>query len=217
MSSRTSPSSCPLCGGTSSEFHHDRLRRYERCTECRLVFVPPEFHPSPADERAVYELHENSPDDFGYRRFLSRTADAITARLPRGSSGLDFGSGPGPTLSVMLTEVGYAMALYDPFFAPDESPLDRTYDFVAATEVVEHLRRPKQSLATMWRCTRPGGILAIMTKMVIDREAFTRWHYKDDPTHVCFFSVDTFAWLGAKLHAQPEFVGDDVVLFERAK
>lgn len=206
---------CPLCGSTPDEFHRDHRRRYERCPECRLVFVPPEFHLSPAEERAVYELHENTPDDPGYRRFLSRTAGAIAARVPPGSSGLDFGSGPGPTLSVMLTEIGYAMALYDPFFAPDESPLGRTYDFVTATEVVEHLRRPAESLATMWRCARPGGILAIMTKMVIDQDAFSRWHYKDDPTHISFFSVDTFEWLGARLHARPEFVGTDVVLFER--
>jgi hypothetical protein len=213
----TSPSTCPLCGAESNDFHRDRRRRYERCPECRLVFVPPEFHVSPADERAAYELHENSPDDPGYRRFLSRTANAVIARTPRGASGLDFGSGPGPTLSVMLTEIGYTVATYDPFFAPDESPLGRTYDFVTATEVVEHLRRPRETIATMWRCVRTNGLLAIMTKMVIDHDAFSRWHYKNDETHVCFFSVETFEWLGTKLDAQPEFIGTDVVVFERAK
>ncbi len=179
------------------------------------MFVPPEFHLSAAEERAVYELHENSADDPGYRRFLSRTSDAITARVSPGATGLDFGSGPGPTLSVMLTESGYPMSIYDPFFAPDESPLDQTFDFVTATEVVEHLRRPAETIETMWRCVRPGGTLVIMTKMVIDREAFSRWHYKQDETHICFFSVETFRWLGERMSTSPLFIGNDVVLFER--
>jgi len=181
------------------------------------VFVPPEFFLSPADERAVYELHENSPEDAGYRRFLSRTADAVVERVPAGSTGLDFGSGPGPTLSVMLAETGHAMHVYDPHFAPDATVLERTYDFVTATEVVEHLRRPDQAIATMWGCVRVGGILAIMTKMVTDRDAFARWHYKDDETHVCFYSPETFEWVGRRLSARAQFVGRDVVVFARRR
>ncbi len=215
--SQTRGSRCPLCDAESPEFHQDRFRRYDRCPNCRLVFVPPEFHLSANEERAVYELHENSPDDAGYRRFLSRAAGAVTERTAPGANGLDFGSGPGPTLSVMLAEAGYSVSIYDPFFAPDQSVLDRTYDFVTATEVVEHLRHPAQTITTMWRCVGAGGILAIMTKRVIDQEAFSRWHYKNDETHICFFSTDTFSWLGRRLDAPPQFVGKDVVLFRRSR
>jgi len=208
---------CPLCGAGAAFFHRDRRREYERCPACKLVFVPPEHRPDPEQERAVYELHENSPDDPGYRSFLSRTANAIAERVPPGSTGLDFGSGPGPTLSVMLEEMGYEMAIYDPFFAPDESALARTYDFVTATEVVEHLHSPGRTLPTMWSCVAPGGYLAIMTQMVIDREAFARWRYKDDETHVCFYSRETFEVVGQRLGSKPEFVGRDVVVFGRRR
>ena len=206
---------CPLCGAVGAEFHRDRRRTYLRCTECALVFVPPEHRPDPVTERSVYELHENSPHDQGYRAFLSRTANAIAQRVPAGSCGLDFGCGPGPTLSVMLEEMGYEMAIYDPFFAPDQAALERTYDFVTATEVVEHLHHPASTLATMWSCVGSGGILAIMTQMVIDREAFARWRYKEDETHVCFYSRETFDVVGERVGSTPEFVGRDVVLFGR--
>ena len=54
-----------------------------------------------------------------YREFLSRLEHPPNVpKLPAAAEGLDFGSGPGPTLSVMLEEQGYRMSLYDPFFAP---------------------------------------------------------------------------------------------------
>jgi hypothetical protein len=54
-----------------------------------------------------------------------------------------------------------------------------------------------------------------MTKLVIDRDAFATWHYKNDPTHVCFFSVDTFHWLADLWRAKIEFIGNDVIILEK--
>ncbi|MBX3051120.1 MAG: class I SAM-dependent methyltransferase [Caldilineaceae bacterium] len=135
--------------------------------------------------------------------------------MSAGSHGLDFGCGPGPTLSVMFAELGYPMAIYDPFYAPDESVLEKVYDFVTATEVVEHLRNPAQSLAQIWRCVKPGGYLGIMTKLVIDRAAFATWHYKNDDTHICFFSRKTLGWLAREWGAAPLFVGADITIFQK--
>jgi len=45
-----------------------------------------------------------------YRRFLARLAEPLIAHLPKGARGLDFGCGPGPTLSLMLREAGFACA-----------------------------------------------------------------------------------------------------------
>ena len=212
-----STSPCPLCSSGSDLFFQDTRRSYLRCSECQLVFVPPGFFVSATEERTEYDLHQNSPDDPGYRRFLSRVAEPIMARVPAPASGLDFGCGPGPTLSVMLTEHGYQMTNYDPLYFPDQAALDRTYDLVTATEVVEHLRDPRASLATLWKCVRPGGWLGIMTKRVIDRDAFSRWHYITDPTHVCFFSDQTMEWLSKRWGAAIEYVGSDVVLFQKSE
>ena len=139
----------------------------------------------------------------------------MTDRLPIGSHGLDFGCGPGPTLHVMFEELGYPMAIYDPFYAADESVLEIEYDFVTATEVVEHLQNPRQSLNKMWRCVKPGGYLGIMTKLVKDQESFAGWFYKNDETHICFYSVETFKWLSGQWRTEPVFVGEDIVFFRK--
>ena len=184
---------CPLCDAhQASEFFADRRRTYVRCGNCMLVFVPPEFYLGLEAERREYELHENEVGDPGYRRFLSRLAEPLQTRLEPGARGLDFGCGPGPALAEMLREAGFSMALYDPFFHPESEVLEEKYDFITATEVVEHLHRPGQELRDLWQRLRPGGVLGIMTKLVIDREAFSRWHYKNDQTHVVFFSETTF-------------------------
>jgi SAM-dependent methyltransferase len=196
-------------------FWQDRGRDYYRCRRCCLVFVPPHQYLSAAEERAQYELHRNAPDDSGYRRFLGRLYEPLQPRLAAHSHGLDFGCGPGPTLSVMFAEAGHRVELYDPFFAPDRSVLTRCYDFITATEVVEHLHRPGDELHRLWRLLRPGGYLGVMTKLVSDREAFSRWHYKNDPTHVSFFSRPTFQWLADVWGAGIEIIGQDVVIFAR--
>ncbi len=138
-------------------------------------------------------------------------------RLAMGSCGLDFGCGPGPTLSLMFEELGHPMTIYDPLYAADESVLEIEYDFITATEVVEHLQSPKHCLNRMWRCIKPGGHLGIMTKIVIDQEMFANWHYKNDDTHICFYSKETFVWLAMHWQTEPVFEGKDVIIFQKQK
>ena len=180
-----------------------------------MVFVPEDQHLSVEDEKAEYDLHQNSPDDEGYRSFLCRLAEPLLDRLQPGSAGLDFGCGPGPALPVMFEEAGHQMAVYDPFYAPAPKVFKDKYDFITATEVVEHLHRPWEELDMLWGALKPGGWLGVMTKMVVDLEAFSRWHYKEDPTHVCFFSRAVFSWLAARWLTTPVFIGYDVVLLNK--
>lgn len=216
MDSAAEAHTCPLCKERrTAAYHEDRRRRYRVCGSCNLVFVPPQYHLPAEAEKAEYDLHENSPNDPGYRRFLSRAFLPVQARLKPGSVGLDFGAGPGPVLSLMFQEAGHRMFIYDPFYAPDTSVFERRYDFITATEVVEHLQRPQEELDRLWACLKPGGLLGVMTKRVFDRERFARWHYKEDRTHVAFFSLSTFAWLAARWHAHLIVVDRDVVMLEK--
>ncbi|MDJ0878090.1 MAG: class I SAM-dependent methyltransferase [Halieaceae bacterium] len=209
---------CPLCGASGAEFfHRDGQREYLRCVDCQLVYVPPRYFLDLESERAEYSLHENDPADEGYRGFLSRLATPLMERLPGNARGLDFGCGPGPALVAMLREAGHDVSRYDPFFFPDRTPLSRRYDFITATEVVEHLHRPGEELERLWAMLRPGGWLGIMTKLVIDANAFAGWHYKNDLTHVSFFSRDTWTWWGECRDARPVFVGNDVILLRRER
>ena len=207
---------CPLCAGAElSAYFEDARRCYLQCGDCALVFVAEQYHLSLAQEKAEYDLHENNVDDPGYRRFLSRLALPLMERLAPGASGLDFGCGPGPALADILCRSGFQLSLYDPFYAPDSSVMDRPYDFICATEVVEHLKRPGMELARLWSLLEPGGCLAIMTKLVRDRAAFAHWHYKNDPTHICFFSEQTWHWWARHQGASLEIIGADVVLLEK--
>ncbi len=207
---------CPLCDASGSmEFCQDKKRTYFRCGVCSLIFVPPEFYLSIDAEKAEYDLHQNNPGDQGYRKFLSRIFNPVNKRLKPGSHGLDFGSGPGPTLSIMFEEAGHEMDLFDKFYAPDSTLLKRQYDFITATEVVEHLHNPEVELNKLWECLQSGGWLGIMTKFAMGIEEFKNWHYKNDMTHVCFFSENTFKWLAEQWQAKLIFADKDVVLFQK--
>lgn len=207
---------CPLCNCENTlEFHRDRRRQYLRCQRCLLVFVPPQFFLSPEQEKAEYDLHQNEVDDPGYRQFLGRLAEPLSQRLAVGACGLDFGCGPGPALAAMLREQGYGVSLYDIFYHPDPGVLNERYDFVCATEVVEHLHCPGRVLEQLWQLLNPGGTLGVMTKLVKDQQAFAGWHYKNDATHVCFFSEQTWQWWAREYSAELERIGADVMLLRR--
>ncbi|MBE0435772.1 MAG: class I SAM-dependent methyltransferase, partial [Methylomicrobium sp.] len=179
------------------------------------VFVPPAQQLDLQQQKAVYDHHQNDVHDQGYRKFLSRLAIPLCARLLPGASGLDFGCGPGPALSLMLNEQGFPTAIYDPIYADYPEVLQDRYDFISCTEVAEHFTAPGLDFSRLFSMLKPKGILAIMTKRVIDRQAFAQWHYKIDPTHVCFFSDKTFLWLADRFRCQIEFIDRDVVILSR--
>lgn len=213
MTMNTPQPVCPLCQAKNTSLFHQDSRTYFHCRVCRLVFVQPHQFCSLSQEKAIYDLHQNSSEDEGYRRFLSRLFMPVSGRLSPHCYGLDFGCGPTPTLSLMFEEAGHIMENYDVFYAPDICTLSKQYDFICASEVVEHLHHPQRDLDKLWSCLKRQGCLGIMTKRVIDQKAFSTWHYKSDPTHVCFYSVKTFQWLAHHWQAQLEITADDVVIF----
>lgn len=208
---------CPLCESPETEsFHKDSVRKYLRCLRCKLIFVPKEFHLQPDEERGRYDFHENSPDDPEYRAFLRRLIDPLLPHLQKGSSGLDFGSGPGPTLSLMMRQRGFEMEDYDPFYTEDSSVLERRYDFVACTETVEHFCDPRKSWELMLGLVSPGGVIGIMTEMFEEGMNFSDWHYTRDDTHVAFYSKKTFEWIARRYGLDPNFHNRSVIIFEKS-
>ena len=207
---------CPLCFADQVQFYfEDKNRSYFQCSRCELVFVPKAQRLDAVREKAHYDHHENDPDDPRYRQFLSRLTLPLIERLKTGDKGLDFGCGPGPALAKMLCEAGHPVALYDIYYHPDQAVLKQKYDFISATEVIEHLFEPQKIWSQWLNLVKPGGWIAIMTKLVINFEAFVNWHYKSDPTHVCFFSRATFCYLAKRDNLELAFIGNDVILLKR--
>jgi SAM-dependent methyltransferase len=206
---------CPLCGSAEVRaFAGFRTSRFFRCDTCSLTFLAPEQRPDADAERAHYGTHENE-DDPRYRAFLDRLGAPLAERAPAGAEGLDFGCGPAPVLARMMEERGFRMRLFDPFFAPDEDALRRTYDFIACSETAEHFHDPAAELARLDALLRPGGWLGIMTEILRDDDAFTGWRYARDPTHVCFYRPETMAWIAARFGWSIEAPSRNVTLFRK--
>jgi hypothetical protein len=207
-------SNCPLCHSTNHyKYYASTSSHYLRCGECDLVFVPNQFHLSISEEKSRYDSHNNSPTDQKYRQFLKKTFDPLVGFIEKGSSGLDFGCGPGPTLSVMLEECGHEVDLYDKFYYPNSYIFNNKYDFITATEVIEHLDEPGKELTKLYGMLKDSGVLAVMTSMISGDTNFSTWYYKDDPTHICFYSRTTMDYLADKWQANVKFYGGDVALF----
>lgn len=206
---------CLLCKSDQHEFFFkDKLREYRRCTECSLLFVPRQFHVSPESEKARYDQHNNDPDDIRYHQFLERIAEPIKKHFKKGARGLDFGCGPTPLLAEILKSDGFIMEVYDPFYASDKSVLDGDFDFIAATEVIEHLNNPLEELRKLFSIIKKGGILVVMTRLYDDSIDFAGWHYKNDRTHVGFYSLETFGWLGRTLSVTCSQIESDIFVLK---
>lgn len=207
---------CPLCASADAHpLAAAHARDFLACDRCGMIFVRPEQRPDAVEERARYETHENDPADPGYRQFLGRLFGPLVERLPAGAKGLDYGAGPGPTLSVMLEEAGFRMRIYDPYFAPDPDALRDRYDFVTCTETVEHFFAPGAEFERLDALLRPGGWLGVMTTVWLDREPFDDWWYARDPTHTCFYRPATLRWIADRFGWSLERPHPNVALFRK--
>ncbi|HYW34570.1 MAG TPA: class I SAM-dependent methyltransferase [Balneolaceae bacterium] len=212
---------CILCNAQDVDFFFKNRSgpdqtTYYTCNQCHLIFASDKDRPSPREEFARYNQHENNPDDPQYRAFLTQLFRPMQERLSAGSKGLDFGSGPGPTLHRMFEDHGHDMQIFDPFYANNPAVFEESYDFITATEVAEHLHHPAKEFKRLWSCLLSGGYLGIMTKRAEkERSFFANWYYHRDPTHVTFYTKETFLWLADEWDASITFPGENIAIFKK--
>lgn len=195
---------CPVC--CSKNFGYETLAAggilYKLCTECSFLQMDRRFFLSSAEECRRYELHENSITDAGYvswlEKFLVFSLDGLEPENSEGSCQiLDFGSGPEPVMASLLRRKGYQVTLEDPYFAPGRKP--GPFNLVTAMEVFEHLKDPSGTLMDISSRLIPGGSICISTEFLpTGVEAFDSWHYRSDPTHISFFSIESLHNLAEK-------------------
>ncbi|MDA1001470.1 MAG: class I SAM-dependent methyltransferase [bacterium] len=190
-------SRCPLCHGKGAAFFfEDAARSYFRCRECLLIHVPEAFWPTRAAERARYDQHRNSPNDPGYVRFLDQLAEPLAGLLPEKSRGLDYGCGPAPVLCERLRARGHEVHPYDPFYFSD--PPEGPFGFITSTETFEHFRNPRGEIEKLRALLSPGGLLGVMTTFWEEALFKGDWHYRRDPTHLCFYRRESFDFIAAE-------------------
>jgi hypothetical protein len=210
-------STCLLCSSKNySLFHKDHLRKYLQCLKCDFVFVPSQYHLSESEERKRYDTHNNNPEDPRYRQFLSQLTEPLNEIISSDSYGLDFGCGPGPTLSLMMQEKGHQMDLYDKFYAKNQSVFKKSFDFITLTEVLEHLYDPVFELERLASILKSKGILAVMTQTLTQDIDFKSWYYKNDPSHIGFYNDKSLTGLASLLELEITQFSDRVIFFKKS-
>lgn len=195
LAASATPLPCPLCEETerlSPQPGQDK-RRYYHCHACQLVFVHPADRITPEAEQERYLTHKNGPHNAGHVNFLMNAIEPALPHLRSGASGLDYGCGHVPTLSVLMQDRGFPCADYDRYFFP-ELP-SGPFDFIFATETIEHFTDPGPEFAQLFGLLKPGGIFTAMTLFWKTPDDFLRHFYYRDTTHFVFYHADTMAWL----------------------
>lgn len=184
-----------------------------QCTGCRAIFLSPEYYLSPQAEKYRYILHNNDVDDPGYIHFASPIINQIKSDFDNDSKGLDFGCGTGPVITSELEKSGFNLTLYDPYFQPNNKVLKNTYDFIICCEVMEHFQNPLQEFKLLRSLLKDRGKLYCKTGVWNKKIDFQGWHYKNDLTHVIFYSKETLEWLKTSLNFSALNICDDLIVF----
>ena len=191
---------CILCQSHKTAlYYQDHNRRYYNCNTCGCVFIPHQELPGTMEEKERYLSHQNNVEDSGFQNFVSPIVRAIKANHSPKDKGLDFGAGTGPVVSKLLEDLNYKMALYDPFFHPSKAPLLNTYEFIVCCEVIEHLHHPLKEFELLKKLLKKNGVLYCMTDLLPKKEDFKNWYYKNDFTHVIFYTPKTLQWIQKKV------------------
>ncbi len=186
---------CTLCGAKALPFERAHGRDYFECPDCGAVLMDPGHWVSVADEIYRYKTHDNDVEDPRYQEFVSPLVEAVAGDCRPGSRGLDYGSGTGPVAAKLLRDRGYEVSTYDPFFDLSPPVFQNTYDYIIASEVVEHFHNPAKEFRLLKEMLKPGGHLYCMTLRIDEDVDFQGWHYKNDETHVIFYREETAEWI----------------------
>ena len=207
---------CPVCLGSDTELSHlIEGKEYFKCNLCGVLFLSPKDRLDPYEEKDRYSQHKNDIYDPQYRKFLSALYRPLTQKLKPDMKGLDYGCGPGPALAEMFREDNYTIDIYDPYFFPDKSLLNKKYDFIACTEAAEHFYEPNKEFMRLDSLLEKGGWLGVMTNFYNDSIDFEDWYYRKDPTHVVFYTEQTLEAIALMMTWSIEIPANNIVLFKK--
>ncbi len=192
--------SCPLCFSSSDFFIEGENREYYLCPCCSMIFVPSNFFIPQQEEVDRYLEHENNIENEGYVAMFENAIKQVNDSCDKVRWVLDYGCGYEPVLKTLLEKRGFATDIYDENFF-SEAKLRQNYDLIISTETFEHFKYPEKELNHIVSLLSPSSYLAVMTQLysfknkTASKELFKNWYYKRDPTHIVFYSDQTFAWI----------------------
>jgi SAM-dependent methyltransferase len=205
---------CPLCNSSSvSTFSKNAKAEYFSCSVCEGIFLSADYFLSKDDELRRYNQHNNDINDVRYRKFTEPFVTAVMNDFGKNDIGLDFGAGPGPVISKVLTEKGYHIRQYDPFYHNDPDLLTNQYDYIVCCEVVEHFNHPRQEFMLLKNLLKSGGKLYVKTALYSPEIDFKKWHYRNDPTHVFFYRESTLGFIKDHLGFSQLEMNEGIIIY----
>lgn len=205
---------CPLCGSHKAvPFAEQDGYGFARCRRCRFVYLDPM-----PDDRQLAALYNEAggPDTYlAKRRSRTRRAHMNLLRfLPYALAKdvLDLGCGGGIMVSALgriarravgidISEgaIAFARAAFPrhAFVCADFREADLapdSFDFVHASEIIEHVNDLAAFMAFLARVTRPGGHVYVTTPDIGHAGLpadLRQWDLFSPPRHLQFFDQDT--------------------------
>ena len=174
-------------------------KQYHFCDFCNSILLDKEFLLSKENQVDRYLLHNNTLSDIGYKNYLENFIQkVISATDDKNHTFLDYGSGPNPCLVELIKEKYSSFEViegWDLFFTKDFIPKQNFYSIITCLEVAEHFENPEESFKHIFSLLKKDGILAVQTQIFYPEEDFEKtskkfatWWYKEDTTHVTFYS-----------------------------
>ena len=193
---------CKICNNTVSPIEDKKKSLcYYRCSSCGFISLDDAQRVNEIREKKQYDQHNNSLENEGYVAMFEEFIDlSIAPYIKNIQTALDFGSGPTPVFSELLKRRGLEVDIYDLFYAPKKVYETKSYDLITSTEVFEHLSKPLEILELLTKHLNTQGYIVLMTKFPPkDDDAFLKWWYRRDPTHISFFTPKSFEIMAEKV------------------
>jgi len=193
------------------------------CLQCGLSYASPRPINIAPFYKGNYGPHQSTrplqQDDVSVQDGLPKLYyDVVKQATPlRHGRLLDIGCGAGNFL-VAMQKLGWQVRGYEPDpqaatqanqrLAPEDSPpvltaadldgafADESFDLITLWHVIEHVPNPVQTLATVRRMLKPGGVCIVQTPRLDSLEGRIFGQYfcgLDAPRHLCIFTRKTLS------------------------
>lgn len=170
-------------------------RGFYKCTNCDSILLDTKRYLVYDDEKQRYDKHSDNVEDEGYQKFVSPIVDAVLEKYSLNDKGLDYGCGKTAIIETLLQRKQYNIVGYDPIYFPNQEALTATYNYITCCEVVEHFYHPKVEFYKLSQLLQPKGKLYLKTNLYKNTIDFKGWWYKNDPTHVVFYTAKSMEYI----------------------
>lgn len=211
---------CRICETDSSFFYGD-VRSFYKCPSCALIFTN-ETADNAAAEKHYKSQWNNADDDFWKQQVDALVGVIQKYKMPMGRL-LDFGSGSGE-ITKEFQRRGIEAEPLDPMINGllKDQNYSYKFDVVVGVEVIEHLPNMWEELKEIENHLSHDGIMLFTTNITEpfinssnEVDVFKAWWYKDDPTHVSFFSNKSIFRLAEIMHYTADIYGTQLFVLKR--